>query len=325
MNKAREKDDLIPSSDLADDNDARPLSMSAASIRTPWAIISLCRPRQWSKNVFVLAPLVFGGRLTDPYALRGAAMALACFCLLSSAIYCINDVVDARADRRHPRKRLRPIAARRLSPVIGLAVAAILTIASATMSGLTIPAVMPLMGLYLANSLTYVFVLKHKVLIDVLSIAAGFVIRLLAGCAAIQVIPSSWMLVCGFSLALFLGFGKRRLEIDQVLSTSFRPSLQSYDAPKLNTLLGITAAMCLISYMLFTIAPETVELHRTHHLIYTVPLVAYGVFRYLFKVQESQHDGPIEVFLEDSIFVITGFLWLLACLAILNLRQFVAF
>src|SRR5262249_27541791 len=122
--------------------------------------------------------------------------------------------------------------------------------------------------------------LKHRVIVDVLLIAIGFVLRILAGCAALGLRPSSWILVCGFSLAMLLGFGKRRLEIDEGgLATGYRRSLQSYSEAKLNLLLGITSSVCLVSYMLYTVSPQTIQLHRTENLIYSVPLVIYGIFR----------------------------------------------
>lgn len=173
-------------------------------------------------------------------------------------------------------------------------------------------------ALYLANSLAYCLVLKYRVVVDVLAIALGFVLRLLGGCAAIGVEPSSWLLVCGFSLALLLGFGKRRLEVDGLeRAAEFRPVLQSYSPEKLNLLLGITASMCLLSYMLYTVAPETVRVHHTDKLVYTTPFVAYGVFRYLLKVQEGQHDGPVEVVVKDWTFSLNVLLWVASVFAIL--------
>ena len=150
-----------------------------------------------------------------------------------------------------------------------------------------------------------------------LLIAIGFCLRILAGCAALSLHASSWILVCGFSLAMLLGFGKRRLEIDQDgLDTRYRRSLQSYSVAKLNMLLSITSSICLLSYMLYTVSPQTISLHRTGNLIYTVPFVAYGIFRYLFKVQEGRHDGPVEILLKDPIFALNGLAWIMMVAAI---------
>lgn len=283
------------------------------------SIISLCRPQQWIKNVFVLAPLLFSGAIGRFAAVEAAVLALACFCLWSSALYALNDVIDAESDRLHPRKRLRPIAAGLLPPRAACTLAVTLTILGLGIAYALLPlAFLCLGGLYLANSVAYCVFLKDRVIIDVIAIAIGFVIRLLAGCAAIEVAPTSWILVCGFSLALLLGFGKRRLEVEVLgNATGFRSSLQSYSAEKLNILLGITASTCLLSYMLYTVSSDTVHLHHTTRLVYTVPFVAYGIFRYIFKVQEGRSDGPVDVLVRDPIFALNGVLWGLAVVAIL--------
>jgi 4-hydroxybenzoate polyprenyltransferase len=282
-------------------------------------IVSICRPRQWTKNVFVLAPVLFSESIGKPANLLSAGIALVCFCFWSSSVYCLNDVLDAKADRQHPRKRHRPIPSGRVSS----ALATMLGIGLAVLGGIIAYQALPLLflffgSIYLANSVLYCFLLKHRVIVDVLSIAIGFVLRLLAGCAAINVEPTSWILVCGFSLAMLLGFGKRRLEVDAVSQTSeFRAALQSYSIDKLNLVLGVTSSICLLSYMLYTVSPQTVQLHHTDKLVYTVPFVAYGIFRYIFKVQEGQHDGPVEVLLKDPVFAINGLLWLVTIIAVL--------
>ncbi|MFL5245700.1 MAG: decaprenyl-phosphate phosphoribosyltransferase [Gemmataceae bacterium] len=286
-------------------------------------IVSICRPRQWTKNVFVLAPVLFSESIGNPANLLSAGIAFVCFCFWSSSVYCLNDVIDAKADRQHPRKRFRPIPSGRVSSVT----ATMLGIGLAAFAGVIAYQALPLPFLlfgstYLANSVVYCLLLKHRVIVDVLSIAIGFVLRLLAGCAAINVDPTSWILVCGFSLAMLLGFGKRRLEVDVVGdSYEFRPALQSYSVDKLNLVLGVTSSICLLSYMLYTVSPETVKLHHTDKLVYTVPFVAYGIFRYIFKVQEGQHDGPVEVLLKDPIFALNGLLWLLTTIAVLYLNR----
>jgi 4-hydroxybenzoate polyprenyltransferase len=272
-------------------------------------LLRLCRPRHWTKNAFVLAPLVFSGATLQLTAVLHALTALLSFCLLSSAVYCWNDVLDAEADRRHPRKRTRPVAAGRVSRPAALALGLALTLAAAGL-GLTVsrPLFLLLGGLYVASSLLYCAFLKYRVIVDVLSIAIGFVLRVLAGCAAIGVTPTSWILVCGFSLAMLLGFGKRRLELGAMNGSSeYRPTLQSYSAEKLNILLGVASSTCLLSYMLYTVSPQTIRLHGTENLVYTVPFVAYGIFRYIFKVQERKHDGPVEVLLADPVFALNGF------------------
>lgn len=283
----------------------------------------LMRPKQWVKNVFVLAPLVFSGLSGNVEVIAAALWAMVCFCLWSSAVYCLNDILDAGADRRHPRKKNRPIPSGQVSLATAMLLAAALISGGFVLAWAFLPARFLWGGaLYLANSVCYCLLLKQRVIVDVLSIAIGFVLRLLAGCWAIQVEPSSWILVCGFALALLLGFGKRRLEIsisDQIVA--YRPSLQCYSVEKLNLLLGVTSAICLLSYMLYTTSPETERVHNTNALVYTVPFVAYGVFRYLFKVQEGKNqDGPVEVLLGDPIFALNGLLWMASVVAVLYLR-----
>jgi 4-hydroxybenzoate polyprenyltransferase len=175
--------------------------------------IRICRPHQWTKNVFVLAPLLFSESIGKPEALLHAGLAFLCFCFWSSSVYCLNDLLDAEADRVHPRKCKRPIPSGRVAPWMAIALGLGLAVSASAIAILTLPPLFLVFGLvYLANSVLYCLLLKHRVIVDVLSIAIGFVLRLLAGCAAITVVPTSWILVCGFSLAMLLGFGKRRLD-----------------------------------------------------------------------------------------------------------------
>jgi 4-hydroxybenzoate polyprenyltransferase len=272
-------------------------------------LIRSCRPKDWVKNVFVLAPVIFSESFRLK-AFTATGLAAGCFCLWSSAIYLLNDVIDAEADRSHPRKRHRPIAAGRIAPAAAVGLALTLIGMGFAVAALALPRPLLLFGmLYLGNSLAYCLWLKHRVIVDVLVIGIGFVIRLLAGCAAVGVEPSAWLVVCGFSLALVLGFGKRRTEVANLEGASeYRLPLRVYDTQKLDTLLGIGCSVCLLSYMLYTIDPETIRLHGTRYLIYTVPLVAYGLFRFVFKVQEGKGDGPVEILTGDRVFALDGLL-----------------
>ena len=287
----------------------------------PRDLVAVARPTQYLKNAFVLAPLVFSESVADPRRGAAAALATAAFCLLSSAVYTVNDILDRHADRAHPRKRERPIAAGRLSPSAAGLFAGGLVVAAAGLALLLPPAFAAFAAAYAANSLLYCVWLKHKVIADVIAIAVGFVLRLLAGCAAIDVEPTHWLLVCGFTLALVLGFGKRRTEVEQLgTGTDTRAALQSYSAAKLDALLAVCTAVCLLAYMLYTVAPDTVARHQTDRLVYTTPLVAYGLFRYMFKTQEGKGDGPSEILVRDWVFPATGAAWVAAVLAVLALR-----
>lgn len=285
-------------------------------------LVRLCRPRHWTKNVFVLAPLLFNESRSLASAGIAAIVAFVCFCLWSSAVYCLNDVLDARVDRLHPQKRRRPVAAGRITVAWALGASAMVVVLTTVMATWTLPAAFVWVGMvYLANSLLYCLLLRNRVILDVLAIAIGFVLRLLAGCAAIDVVPSSWLLVCGFSLALLLGFGKRRAELTNLASPStFRPVMECYSAAKLDVLLSIAASVCLLSYMLYTVSPETAQLHGTNKLVYTVPFVVYGIFRYVFKVHEGAGDGPVEILFQDPAFAASGVFWVIAVVAILHAR-----
>jgi 4-hydroxybenzoate polyprenyltransferase len=286
-------------------------------VLTTW--ISLLRPLHWSKNAFVFAPFLFTEWAQSTENLFREMACFAQFCLLASSIYLLNDVLDAAADRRHPRKKRRPIAAGLVPPTTALFAAMAMSAVALLWAYDLRKASLAAAGLYLANGIVYSFWLKHHVLVDVLSISIGFLLRLLGGCAAIGAEPSSWLLVCGFSVSLFLGFGKRRTEIEGLTDgESFRSVLRDYSREKLDTVLAITAALSLLSYMLFTTAPETIARHGSNRLLFTTVFVAYGLFRYLFKVQEGKGDGPTDVLGKDPVFFLNGFLWAASVYIILH-------
>jgi 4-hydroxybenzoate polyprenyltransferase len=274
------------------------------------AAARLVRARQWTKNVFVLLPLLFSGEGLWSTKLVNALLAVGSFCLISSAVYVFNDLVDVARDRKHPRKCHRLIAAGVIGSGTAVMVVMGLLLAGCAVMLLLPAGVMAIGGLYLVNSVGYCLWLKRVVLLDVLMIANGFVLRLLAGCSAIGVEASAWIVACGFSLALALGFGKRRAELAVVgPGNECRQVLRDYSRSKLDTLMGISVAICLLCYMLYTLAPETIALHRTRYLVYTVPPVAYGLFRYLLKVQDGTGDDPTEILVCDPVFGLTGFVW----------------
>ncbi len=283
------------------------------------ALVRVLRPKHWLKNVFVIAPALFSERILEWPVFRDALGAFGIFCLLSSAFYILNDVKDRREDAAHPRKRRRPIASGRLSPGTAIAFAALIAAIAVVWSLLELDRRFLLfVGAYAVNTLAYITWLKYRVLVDVIVIASGFVIRLLAGCAAVQVEPSPWLLVCGFSLALVLGFGKRLAEVEAPgVSAAHRATLIAYSRDKLVLVLAACTAVCLMSYMLYTVAPDTVTRHGTRNLVYTVPFVAYGLFRYTFKAMEARGDGPTSILFADPVFVLNGLMWVSAVLAIL--------
>ncbi len=275
-------------------------------------LLSSLRPTQWTKNAFVLAPLVFARRLTDRQSIVAALIALAAFCCAASAVYLVNDIRDREADRRHPLKRHRPLAAGTLGVPLALAAAALLAglaLAAAVRLG---PEFGGLLAAYLALNGLYSWRLKHLVILDVMAIAMGFLIRVLAGAAAIPVEVSSWLLLCTMFLALFLAFSKRRHELILLADDAAdqRRVLSHYSPAFLDQMINVVTASSVISYALYCVAPETVEKFGTDKLIYTLPMVLFGIFRYLYLIyQRSGERNPTEAILTDPPFLLNVLLW----------------
>lgn len=250
--------------------------------------ILLLRPHQWIKNVFVLAGVFFAGSFFDAGALARAFEALAAFCLASGAVYALNDILDRESDRRHPRKRARPIASGTVSVATGAAIAALSTIGALALSLAVSPRLTWILVIYGLINTAYSRWLKHVVLVDVFCIASGFLLRLLAGTWGIGIPPSQWFVLCTFLLSLFLGFSKRYAErMDESQDPeSKRAVVEEYSPEFLRVLLGVTAACTLMAYGLYAMSPRTVEFHGTVRLIYTLPFAAFLMFRYLWLVME---------------------------------------
>lgn len=280
-------------------------------------LLQSLRPAQWAKNLFVLAPLVFGDKLLDQHAALQAFLALVAFCCASSAVYLINDLRDREEDRRHPLKRLRPLAAGTLS--VPTAVAALLAlVAAALLLGfyLGLPFLLVL-GAYLLLNVLYTLWFKHMVILDVMSISLGFVLRVLAGAEATGVEVSRWLLLCTTFLALFLAFSKRRHEITLLAGEAAgqRPVLDHYSPAFLDQMINVVTASSVVAYALYAVAPETVRKYHTEDLVFTIPLVLYGIFRYLYLLyQRPGARNPTEAILRDPPFLINILLWGLAVL-----------
>jgi 4-hydroxybenzoate polyprenyltransferase len=239
---------------------------------------------------------------------------------MSSAVYLLNDIVDMRADQKHPVKQHRPIASGRISPVLAGGVCAgmvILSLLGAIFLGLPFAV---LLCLYAANNLLYSFFLKNKTVLDVMSIAIGFVMRIYAGGFLVDVEVSKWLVICVFSLSLMIGFGKRRSELEDLGEAArwTRIVNESYSIPKLNVLLGSSASITIMAYMLYAVSPETVILHGTDRIIFTTPFVVYCIYRFMLKVQEEERGEPVELILKDRGFVFAGLLWLVSILYLVH-------
>jgi 4-hydroxybenzoate polyprenyltransferase len=256
-------------------------------------VVTSLRPEQWSKNLLLFAGLIFGGRLLDIDAVLSAVAAFALFCALSGAVYLFNDVWDQEADRRHPLKQERPIAAGTLAPRTALFVAAVLgTVAVAVAGWISVPlgAVAAGYGLLL---LSYSVALKHVVIIDVLTIAGGFVLRAIGGALAVAVPIGTWLLTCTTLLALFLALSKRRHELTLLGegAVDHRRILNEYSPYLLDQMISVVTASTLIAYATFAISADTAQRLGTQRLDVTIPFVLYGIFRYLYLVHQKRGGG----------------------------------
>ncbi len=276
------------------------------------------RPRQWTKNLIVFAALIFDLKLFDLHDFVVVTAAFVCFCLASSAMYLINDVLDRERDRVHPAKRHRPIAAGIVNEKLALATSILLLTAGVVGALFLQPQLAAIIVLYLALMVSYSVTLKHLVIIDVFAIAAGFVLRAAGGAVVVDVPISPWLYVCTVLLSLFIGFGKRRSELIVLehVASSHRRNLDEYSLPFLDQLLVVTSATTLMAYSLYTfVAPN---LPADHTMMLTIPFVAYGIFRYLFLVINLDEGGsPERLLLEDRPLTATVGLWALTAVVIL--------
>ena len=278
------------------------------------------RPGQWTKNLFVFAAVVFAQRLTDATAVGRAIAAFLIFCALSGTVYLVNDVLDREQDRRHPLKAKRPIAAGEISPNTALSAAVLLGIGSLAASMALGPAFFAAAAGYLALLSSYSAFLKHIVILDVLTVAAGFTLRAVAGAAAILVPISHWLLVCTTLLALFIALSKRRHELTLLAdsATHHRPILGDYTPYLLDQMISVVTASTLIAYAFYTISPETTVKFGTDLLTLTIPFPLYGIFRYLYLVHRRDLGGsPAELLMNDRPLLSCVALWAVSVIFII--------
>jgi 4-hydroxybenzoate polyprenyltransferase len=288
-------------------------------MRPVLAVLVSLRPRQWVKNLFVFAGLVFGQRLFTPAAWVALA-AFVIFCALSGATYLLNDVADRARDRLHPTKRFRPVASGRLSPAAAVTVALGLVLASLLAAVLLSRPFAVAAVSYVALLGAYSRWLKHVVIADVLVVALGFVLRAVAGALAIDVAISGWLVICTLLIALFLALGKRRHEYLALGGNAalHRPILAEYSAGLLDQMIAVVTASAVTAYALYTMSAETVAKFHTQLLPITLPFVIYGIFRYLYLLYRRQLGGnPSELFLHDGPLLINTLAWMLAVLVII--------
>ncbi len=284
-------------------------------------MIRLLRPYQWVKNGFVFAGFLFVEGWHDPTLTLRVVAAAGAFSWVASSVYILNDLGDRERDRRHPQKRLRPLAAGTISPAAALSLMGVTLVGGLALGYWVSSGTFLLLSIYLILNALYTKWLKRVVILDVFVLASGFFLRILVGTLGVGIPPSKWLLLCGIMLALFLGFGKRQAELMEMRSTGQvgREVLGQYSDKILESMLTTTSGAVLVTYALYTVDEATVLQHHTEALIYTVPIVAYGLFRYLYLLHhhEMGQDSSRELF-TDGHLVGTLLVWLAAVLLILS-------
>lgn len=292
-------------------------------MKTFRALLKTMRPHQWTKNGIIFAALVFDVKLLNTVYVLRTLTGFLLFCLVSGVVYTINDLADLENDRQHPRKQRRPLPAGELSPRLALIAAALIGVGS-LVAGLMLDRVFAfLLAGYLALQVAYSFRLKHIVLVDVITIAAGFVLRVAAGVPLVNAERfSPWLYICTTLLALFLGFSKRRGELVALAgeAQNHRPILRDYTLPLLDQLIGVVTASTILAYALYTFSAA--NLPTDHAMMLTIPFVIYGLFRYMYLVHAEHCTlAPDEVLLVDRPSQVNIFLWGLTVVAIMYLGQ----
>jgi 4-hydroxybenzoate polyprenyltransferase len=290
-------------------------------MKKTFELLRLMRPYQWVKNGFVFTGLLFGHAWRDPHLVAQVMVTFVAFCLVSSAIYTVNDIVDLEQDKQHPKKSKRPLASGHVSVSSAVMLAALLGTLGLSLAYFASQAVLAILVVYALMNIAYSLRLKHVVILDVFIIATGFMLRILAGTLGVGIPPSQWLLLCGLMVTLFLGFTKRRAEIfalneDKV---SHRKVLEHYSPVLLDKMIGITAAGLIMSYSLYTMSPDTIRIHGTANLIYTVPFVMYGVFRYIYLLHHQSRGGdPSHDLVRDPhLFIVVG-AWLVTTFLLIS-------
>jgi len=277
------------------------------------AAIRALRPKQWTKNGVLLVPLLFAKGIFAQGLFVHALVAVASFSLLASGVYVVNDWFDREKDRLHPEKRKRPIAAGHLSGGAAVALVLLCWSAAAALGWWLSASFLGVLGGYLLLQVLYTGVLKRLVLLDIMAIAMGFILRVVAGAVAIDVVVSNWLFLCTLLGALFLGFAKRRAELSSLEDASaHRANLAEYTVPLLDQMMSISASSSILAYGLYTVSKETIDRVGSDHLKFTVPMAVYAVFRYLFLVHKRGAGGaPEKVLLTDVPMLVDIALFLL--------------
>lgn len=271
----------------------------------------LMRPRQWVKNAFVFAPLFFTPPAMSVEAVIAVLAVFVCFCAVSSAVYCFNDLRDRESDRLHPKKRLRPLASGRVSAPSAFALASALLLFGFGFALVAVPQAVPVLGAYVLLNIAYSLGLKNISIVDVLVISVGFVLRVYAGAMVIGVMPTPWIQVCAGLLALFIALAKRRDDVVLEIGTEHRVSLSGYTTLFLDVCIGVSLAALLVSYLIFTLNDDAMTRLGSDKLFLTVPFVIAGIFRYLQLTLVFERSGsPTELVLKDVFLIVSVAGWL---------------
>lgn len=289
-------------------------------------LVRLLRPQQWIKNIFVFAGLLFGQKVGDLNAVLLSLAGFVLLCLISSTVYILNDIHDREEDKLHPRKCKRPLASGAVSVRTAATLLAVLLVVGLggswrlnTEFGIVATAYLVLQGLY-------TFAFKHMVILDVIAIGLGFVLRAISGAVLVDVAISPWLVHCTFTLCLFMGFSKRRCELNALESCNesahaHRKTLALYTPDLLNHMTTLTAGVAIVSFMLYSVDSRTVAVFGTNYLLYTLPIVVYAVFRFALLVEHGEVDGPTDVVLRDRPFQIAILVWVAAAVVIVYWGQ----
>jgi len=281
--------------------------------QTWFLIFKTMRPRQWSKNLILFAALTFSQNLFHPDMFISVTIAFIIFCLLSGSVYILNDLIDLNQDRKHPQKSKRPLASGKLKPSIAT-ISGIILVVLSMISAFSLNTNFAWIALgYFILQIIYSTLLKHIVILDVLTVSIGFVLRAIAGGEVIEVPISSWLLICTILLALFLALGKRRHELLllEENAVQHRRILYEYSPGLLDQMISVATASTVIAYALYTMSAETIKKFNTDNLKYSIPFVLYGIFRYLYLIhQKSEGGSPEKILLNDKPLILNIILYL---------------
>jgi len=284
-------------------------------------IVILMRPFHWIKNAFVFTGFIFAHKFHDVQLLLAVIQTAIAFCIVSSSVYVFNDLLDRKKDARHPKKKNRPLAAGWVSPAFGMGLSLTLFIIGMVLSYLVSKEVFLITFSYVLLNIAYTLRLKDVVLVDVFCISAGFMLRIFAGTLGVGIPPSKWLLLCGMMITLLLGFAKRRVEVSLINDNKIqqRRVLRNYSPLILDEFIGICTTGVILSYSLYTMSPDTIAIHHTDNLIYTVPFVIYALFRYIFLlIHFNIGEDPSNELLRDKHIFISVLGWAIMTFSLIS-------